>query len=77
MINPTGASYRSHSHPNNILSGVYNVQTRAWGDTINFHDPKIQAGIIRPPVTELTAENTDQVVTKVRNGSARNGTGIA
>ncbi len=28
-----------------------------------------QTGIIRAPVTELTAENTDQVVVKVKNGS--------
>ena len=57
-INPVGASHRSHSHPNNFLSGVYYVQTHSGGDTINFHDPRIQTGIIRPPVTELTAENT-------------------
>ncbi len=36
---------------------------------LNFHDPRIQAAIIRPPVTELTAQNTDQVVVKVRNGT--------
>ena len=68
-INPVGASHRSHSHPNNYLSGVYYVQTRAGGDTINFHDPRIQTGIIRPPVTELTAENTDQIVTKISKGT--------
>jgi uncharacterized protein (TIGR02466 family) len=68
-INPVGASHRSHSHPNNFLSGVYYVRTRAGGDTINFYDPRIQTGIIRPPVTELTAENTDQIVTKVSNGT--------
>ena len=68
-INPEGASHRSHSHPNNFLSGGYYVQTREGGDTINFHDPRIQTGIIRPPVTELTAENTDQVVIKVSNGT--------
>ena len=68
-INPAGASHRSHSHPNNYLSGVYYVQTRAGGDTINLHDPRVQTGVIRPPVTELTAENTDQVVIKVSNGT--------
>lgn len=68
-INPTGTSHRAHSHPNNFLSGVYYVQTPVGADTINFHDPRIQTCIIRPPVTELTAENTDQVVVKVSAGT--------
>jgi uncharacterized protein (TIGR02466 family) len=58
-----------HSHPNNFLSGVYYVETPPEADTINFHDPRIQTSIIRPPVTELTAANTDQVVVKVAPGS--------
>lgn len=61
--------HRMHSHPNNLLSGVYYVQTHDGADTINFHDPRSQTGIIRPPITELTAENTDQVVVKVKNGT--------
>lgn len=68
-INPPGAAHAMHSHPNNFLSGVYYVQTQAGADTINFHDPRIQAGIIRPPVTELTTANTDQVVVKVDSGT--------
>ena len=63
-----GAAHRMHSHPNNFLSGVYYVRTDAGADSINFHDPRRQTGIIRPPVVELTSENTDQVVVKVRNG---------
>lgn len=63
------AGHKMHSHPNNFLSGVYYVQTDDGADTINFHDPRSQTGIIRPPVTELTAENTDQVVVKVKNGT--------
>ncbi len=53
------------SHPSNTLSGVYCVQSQAGGDTVNFHEARNQTFIIRPPVTELTAENTDQVVVKV------------
>ena len=68
-INSTGVSHAIHSHPNNFLSGVYYVQTQAGADTINFHDPKPQTGIIRPPVTELTALNTDQVVVNVSKGT--------
>ncbi len=66
---PRGAAHRIHHHPNNFLSGVYYLQTSAGADTINFHDPRSQTGIIRPPVTALTAANTDQVVVRVRNGT--------
>ena len=68
-INSTVASHAIHSHPNNFLSGVYYVQTQARADTINFHDPRPQTGIIRPPVTELTTQNTDQVVVNVSTGT--------
>lgn len=61
--------HRAHAHPNNYLSGVYYVKTPAGADTVNFHDPRAQTGVIRPPVTELTAENTDQVVIKVNDGT--------
>lgn len=64
-----GAAHKLHSHPNNYLSGVYYVCTRPGADTINFHDPRRQTGVIRPPVVELSAENTDQVVLKVQDGS--------
>jgi len=63
------AAHKVHSHPNNFLSGVYYVRTRTGTDTINFHDPRNQTSIIRPPVVELTAENTDQVVVTVKNGT--------
>ncbi|MBI1732673.1 MAG: 2OG-Fe(II) oxygenase family protein [Gammaproteobacteria bacterium] len=64
-----GASHRAHSHPNNFLSGVYYVRTQSGADTINFHDPRTQTAIIRPPVVELTAANTDQVVVSVSSGT--------
>ena len=64
-----GAAHKAHSHPNNFLSGVYYVRTGPGADTINFHDPRPQTGVIRPPVTALTAENTDQVVVRVKNGT--------
>ena len=68
-INPAGAIHGIHSHPNNFLSGVYYVKAPSGADTINFHDPRVQAGIIRPPVTELTSANTDQVVVNVQSGT--------
>ena len=64
-----GAAHRAHSHPNNYLSAVYYVRTFPGADTINFHDPRSQTGVLRPPVTELTGVNTDQVVVKVKDGT--------
>ena len=64
-----GASHKLHAHPNNFLSGVYYVRTGEGADTINFHDPRRQAGVVRPPVVELTAQNTDQVVVRVSDGT--------
>lgn len=68
-VNAPGASHPMHSHPNNFLSGVYYAQIQEGADTIAFHDPRSQTGILRPPVTELTAENTDQVVVGVVPGT--------
>jgi uncharacterized protein (TIGR02466 family) len=48
-------THKMHQHPNNFLSDVYYVRTHAGVDTINFHDPRNQSGIIRPPVVELSA----------------------
>src|SRR5262249_4530927 len=59
----------AHSHPNNFLSGVYYVKTQSGAATVNFHDPRPQTGIIRAPATELTADNTDQIVVSVRDGT--------
>jgi len=68
-VNTRGAAHRVHTHPNNFLSCVYYVQTQPGADTINFHDPRIQTSIIRPPVTQLTGENTDQAVVQVQDGT--------
>jgi uncharacterized protein (TIGR02466 family) len=68
-LSAPGARHGTHSHPNNYLSGVYYVHTQDGADTINFHDPRPQVAIMRPPVDELTAENTDQVVVKVKPGT--------
>jgi uncharacterized protein (TIGR02466 family) len=67
-VNPPGTAHGIHSHPNNYLSGVYYVRTPAGADSINLHDPRVQTGIIRPPVTALTAQNTDMVVIHVQPG---------
>jgi uncharacterized protein (TIGR02466 family) len=64
-----GAAHGMHHHPNNYLSAVYYLRTSRGANTINFHDPRSQTGIIRPPVVALTAYNTDRVVVKVQNGT--------
>jgi uncharacterized protein (TIGR02466 family) len=63
------ALHKIHSHPNNFLSGVYYVRTPRGADSICFHDPRRQGCVIRPPVVELTAQNTDQVVVRVSSGT--------
>lgn len=68
-INAPDAAHRTHTHPNNFLSGVYYVQVQDGADTINFHDPRAQTAVIRPAVTELTAYNTDQVVLTITTGT--------
>jgi uncharacterized protein (TIGR02466 family) len=68
-MNAPGAIHKMHNHPNNFLSGVYYLQTCKGADTINFHDPRPQRDVIKPPVTELTADNTDQVVVTVNDGT--------
>ena len=68
-VNAPGAKHSGHVHPNNFLSGVYYAQTGVGASTINFHDPRSQTGIVRPPVRELTADNADQVVIQIEVGT--------
>jgi uncharacterized protein (TIGR02466 family) len=68
-VNAPGAEHKTHVHPNNFLSGVYYVQVQDGADTIHFHEPRPQAAVLRPPVTELTAYNTDRVTLALRAGT--------
>lgn len=68
-VNASGTGHRLHSHRNNFLSGAYYLQTQAGADTINFFDPKVQAGTIRPPVSEPTAENTEVAQVRITDGA--------
>ena len=38
-INPPGSPHNPHTHPNNLLSGVYYVQAPEGADSICFHEP--------------------------------------
>ena len=68
-VNAPGTGHRLHSHRNNYLSGAYYVQVQEGADSINFFDPKPQAGVIRPAATEPTAENTEVAMVRVKTGS--------
>lgn len=68
-VNTPGAHHPLHRHPNNFLSGVYYLRVAEGANTIEFHDPRPQAGVVRPPVRELTAENTDMAVVRVEPGT--------
>lgn len=68
-LNAPGRGHPKHAHPNSFLSGVYYLQTQSGADTINFHDPRVQTAVIRPPVTELVAANADQAVISVTDGT--------
>jgi len=68
-IRAPGRAHAAHSHPNNFLSGVYYVKTQSGAETLNFHDPRPQTAIMRPPATALTADNADQVVVNVKDGT--------
>ena len=68
-VNAPGTGHRLHSHRNNFLSGVYYVQVQEQANSINFFDPRPQAGVIRPSVTQSTAENTEVVSLGVTNGT--------
>lgn len=67
-VNSKGSAHGVHLHPNNYLSGVYYVQTPPGANTINFHDPRPQTSVLRPPVTQLNSQNADQVVVTVDAG---------
>ena len=68
-VNAPGTGHRLHSHRNNYLSGAYYVQVQDGADSINFFDPKPQAGVIRPAASEPTAENTEVAMVRVKTGS--------
>jgi uncharacterized protein (TIGR02466 family) len=68
-VNGPGTGHRLHSHRNNYLSGAYYVQVQEGADTINFYDPKPQAGVIRPNTEQTTAENAEVAMIRVTTGS--------
>ncbi len=68
-VSAPGAQHLVHHHPNNFLSGVYYLRVGAGSNTIQFHDPRPQIRVIRPPVRELIGENADMAVVQVDPGT--------
>ena len=63
-----GATHIEHSHPNNFLSFVYYPRAPRGGDAIEFHDPRPQAHVIAPPVTNMTGKVASTVTVAVEAG---------
>lgn len=53
-----GASHHQHTHPNNILSGVYYVRVPENAARIIFEDPRPQAHIMIPAYKRYTQQNS-------------------
>jgi uncharacterized protein (TIGR02466 family) len=58
-VSKQGEFHRPHTHSNNYLSGVFYVQSdKSKTANIQFYDPRPQADIITPSVTESTRYNS-------------------
>ena len=58
-VSKQGEFHRPHTHSNNYLSGVYYVQSSHNNRAdIQFYDPRPQADVITPSVTETTRHNS-------------------
>ncbi len=67
-ISAKGVRHKTHTHPNNFLSGVYYVQVAEGANTITFEDPRPQTYIIAPTPTERSLENADSNIMPVKEG---------
>ena len=57
-VTKDGASHHAHSHPNNLLSGVYYVSAPENSAKIVFEDPRPQAHVMIPAYKSYTPQNT-------------------
>ena len=58
-VSKQGEFHRPHTHSNNYLSGVFYVQSdKSNTANIQFYDPRPQADVITPSVTESTRYNS-------------------
>lgn len=68
-VGAPGSSHKPHAHPNNFISGSYYVEAPEGGNQIQFHDPRPQTSIIKPPVEEMSPVTTDHVLVPVKPGT--------
>lgn len=67
-VNPPGTGHRPHTHPNNLLSGVYYARVPARSGGLLLHDPRQQATVLAPKVTQVTDATGSEVELEVREG---------
>ena len=53
----SGENHRPHTHSNNILSGVYYVESDETAN-INFYDPRPSAGVLVPKISKFDKTNS-------------------
>ncbi len=67
-VNYQGYAHHRHSHPNNLLSGVYYVKIPPGSGKIVFEDPRPQAGVLVPAFSEITPQNSAKHSFEVAEG---------
>ena len=60
-----GEMHRPHTHSNNLISGVFYVESDANAN-IQFYDPRPQAGVLSPRMKKSTVENCNLVAFEPR-----------
>ncbi len=67
-VNPPGTGHRPHTHPNNLLSGVYYARTPPRSGGLLLHDPRQQATVLTPKVKRVTDATASEVRLDVQEG---------
>lgn len=67
-INPPGGKNSSHTHPNNYISGVYYVRVPESSGSIEFTDPRVQAGTIMPRTKKWNKFTGSKIAVPVKEG---------
>ncbi len=67
-INPPGVPHSIHTHPNNLISGVYYVKADPGADQIYFFDPRPQARVLAPKLKEGNSANALQSNVDIKPG---------
>ena len=67
-VSAVGAAHKTHTHPNNFLSGVYYLQADPGATHITFDDPRPQTNIMSPVTLDITAENAGQIHLGIQEG---------